>query len=194
MTIGEKKKRKQRSDRKRDIKPYLNLEIRDGIHRLSYILSMPIKDICEKLLLNSLYGNKDIIQDLSIHFKRGIRINNTYFNGNLNNEKLYSVADGKTERVSLRVKGEVYEVLSALAYGFDVSVSRVAAVFIYESILDGAFVEKLVEEHLETLDKYKKKELKTLLKYIQTEKGDSYSLADLLSFLVDEPIRWSFPD
>ena len=60
--------------------------------------------------------------------------------------------------------------------------------------MDGAFVEKLVEEHLESLDKSRKKELKTLLKYIQTEKGDSYSLADLLSFLVDEPIRWSFPE
>jgi len=44
------------------------------------------------------------------------------------------------------------------------------------------------------LDKSRKKELKQLLRYIKDETNERYGFAELLSSLVEEPIRWVFPD
>lgn len=195
VSIGDSRKRKTRSDKKRDIKPFVSTELKDSIYRLAFITSSPVKDVCEALIVNSIYGNKDIIQELSRYFKRGIRINNTYFTGNLNNETLYSVVEkGENERISFRAKSELYEILSALSYAFDCSVSRVSAVLLYESIIDSDFIEKRVDGYLNSLDSSRKKELKQLLKYIRAETNESYSLVDLLAHLVDEPLKWILPN
>ncbi len=192
LQAGERK-RKVRSDKKKDIKPIVNLELKDSIYRLAYIVKTPVKDVCVDLIENALFGNEKVLLELSKYFRRSIKIKNTIFRGDLKNEKLYSVAFGEKGRVSFRVNQEEYEFISALSYVFDCSVSAVSAVLLYESITDGVFIEKYVETYLNTIDKSEKKELKALLKYIRTETGESYSLVDLLSYLVDEPIRWTFP-
>lgn len=170
------------------------MQLKDSIHRLSFITVTPIKDICELLIKNALFENEAIIQNISKYFRREIRVNNTLYRGNLHNEKIKKTVDGETDRVSFRVKNEVYESLYALSYALDCSVSRVAGVLFYESITDGIFIEKYIESYLDSLDKFRKKELKQLLKYIRKETKESFTLADLLSYLVDEPIRWTFLD
>ena len=192
MSVGGRQ-RKVRSDKKRDIKPTISLELKDSIYRLAFITRTPVKDVCELLVKNVLFENEDIIKDLSRNFRRDIRINNTLYVGHLKNERIAKIEDGETERISFRLTNEDYEIIYALSYALDCSVSRVASILFYESITDAVFIERYVESYLDSLDKSRKKELKQLLKYIRKEIGESYSLADLLSYLVDEPIRWDFP-
>ncbi|MFJ7371576.1 hypothetical protein ACIQVU_19420 [Lysinibacillus sp. NPDC098008] len=192
MTV-EERKRKVRSDKKRDIKPTISLELKDSIYRLSFITRTPVKDVSELLLKNALFENTDILKSLSKNFIRDIRINNTFYIGNLQNERIAKTEDGETDRISFRLKNDVYEILRALSYALDCSVSRIAAILLYESIIDKVFIERYVESYLDSLDKSRKKELKQVLKYIRKETDESYNLVDLLSYLVDEPIRWTFP-
>lgn len=186
-------KRKVRSDKKHDIKPFVNLELKDSIYRLSHITSEPVKDVCEILILNSLYGNRTIVENLSQYFKRNIYLRNSYYNGDLSNEDLYSVSEGEKDRISLRVKREEYENISALAYALDCSISKATAALLYESITDTKFIEEHLEKFVDTLDKSRKKELKQLLKYINGETNEQYTLTDLLALLIDEPLEWLFP-
>lgn len=192
MSVGQSK-RKTRSDKKRDVKPTISVQLKDSVYRLSFITKKPVKDVCEDLIHNSLFGNKEILQRLSRHFKRTIQLNNTIYRGDLENESVYDVTGAENERISFRVTNHVHEFLYNLSYVLDCSVSKVGGVLIYESITDGGFIESYLQGYLNSLDQSRKQELKQLLKYMKSEIGDSYSLADLLSYLVEEPIQWHFP-
>ena len=191
MQAGERK-RKVRSDKKRDIKPTVNVHLKDSIYRLSFITTTAVKDVCELLVLNA-FENEAIIQNTSNYFQRVVRIGHTLFVGSLQNEKIARTIAGETDRISFRVKQDLYEKIYALSYALDCSVSRVAGLLLYESITDADFVEKYMERYINSLDKSRKKELQQLLRYIRKETNERYGFAELLSLLVDEPIKWMFP-
>lgn len=148
--------------------------------------------MCEDLVYNSLYGNEEILKGLSRYFKRSIQLNNTIYRGSLENEDVYELMGEENERISFKVKKPMHTFLYDLAYVMNCSVSKASAVLIYESLTDGRFIENYLQDYLEALDPNRKKELKQLIKYIKLEIGEGYSLADLLSYLVEEPIKWNF--
>lgn len=191
MQAGERK-RKVRSDKKRDIKPTVDVHLKDSIYRLSFITTTAVKDVCELLVLNA-FENEAIIKNTSNYFQRDVRIGNTLFIGSLKNEKIARTIVGKTERLSFRVKPDLYEKIYALSYALDCSVSRVASLLLYESITDADFIEKYINHYIESLDNSRKKELQQLLRYIREETNEQYGFAEVLSLLVDKPIKWIFP-
>lgn len=191
MQAGERK-RKVRSDKKRDIKPTVDVHLKDSIYRLSFITTTAVKDVCELLVLNA-FENEAIIKNTSNYFQRDVRIGNTLFIGSLKNEKIARTIVGKTERLSFRVKPDLYEKIYALSYALDCSVSRVAGLLLYESITDADFIEKYINHYIESLDNSRKKELQQLLRYIREETNERYGFAELLSLLAQEPIKWLFP-
>ena len=107
------RQRKVRSDKKRDIKPTISLELKDSIYRLAFITRTPVKDVCELLVKNALFENEEIIKDLSRNFRRDIRINNTLYVGHLKNERIAKIEDGETERISFRLTNDDYEIIYA---------------------------------------------------------------------------------
>ena len=143
-------------------------------------------------MYNSLYGNEEILKGLSRYFKRSIQLNNTIYRGSLENEDVYELMGEENERISFKVKKPMHTFLYDLAYVMNCSVSKASAVLIYESLTDGRFIENYLQDYLEALDPNRKKELKQLIKYIKLGIGEGYSLADLLSYLVEEPIKWNF--
>lgn len=193
MQVGEPKQRKTRSDKKMDVKPTISIELKDSVYRIAFIKKQAVKRVCEELVWHGLYGNKEILKGLSHYFKRTIQLQDTIYRGDLENETLYDVTGEKNERISFRVTQAVHEFLYNLSYILNCSVSKVAGVLIYEAITDGAFIESYLQSYLNSLDTPRKKELKQLIQYIKSEIGDQYSLADLLSYLIEEPIRWTFP-
>lgn len=144
-------------------------------------------------MFNSLYGNQKILKGLSRYFKRSVQLNNTVYRGSFDNEDVYELMGESNERISFKVKKPMHTFLYDLAYVMNCSVSKASAVLIYESLTDGRFIEHYLQDYLEALDPNRKKELKQLIKYIKLEIGEGYSLADLLSYLVEEPIKWNFP-
>ena len=119
--------RKGRSDKKRDIKPTVSIELKDCVYRLSFITDTPVKDVIEEILIAG-SGRLKIISYLSHHFLRDIKIANTLYMGDSNRipvkKRTYT---GKVERISTRVTQSMYDSLSALAFSMDCSVSRVCA-------------------------------------------------------------------
>ena len=72
----EKKNRKTRSDKKRDLKPIVSLELYESMARLAYITCLPMKDIGEKICRAGLNSEK-VISLLSAQFRRDYLMNET---------------------------------------------------------------------------------------------------------------------
>ncbi|MCM3176307.1 hypothetical protein [Cytobacillus horneckiae] len=54
----EEKKRKTRSDKKKDIKPTINIKLHECINRLSYITNTPVKDVGVHICMAELESKK----------------------------------------------------------------------------------------------------------------------------------------
>ena len=124
--MREVRRRKIRSDKKKQIRPSLNLEIYESIYRLSTITRRPVKDICEILILHGLKSD-EILVSLSQYLKRNIQVKNSIYRGHIDNEPLYDVyTDARRNRVSFTLQMETYDLLYTMAYCFGVSVSKMA--------------------------------------------------------------------
>lgn len=181
--------RKTRSDKKRDIAPTVPEELRDTIYRLATITDQSMKFVAEQVCANGLTQNK-VISYLSQNFRRDIRVNNTVYLGDSNIRpisKYYS--NGKTARVSIRFKEEVYEKICALSYALDCTVSRACALLLDASVRDSDFINEFVKRYLEAnIDADRMRELKKILKYINADNpfNEEFSWAALLSYMMDE--------
>ena len=178
--------RKQRSDKKREVQPYITMQLKDTIYRLSYITSTPVKDICEFMCIY-LINSPKAINALSMHFKRDIKLNNTLYFGSLDNQSINKRLNRPTERVTVRFKQMDYEFISVLSYALDCSASRVVAVLLEIALTDIKVVNIYIKEQLnEYLTPGQMKELRNLLKHLNRESDENSSWAALLSIIADE--------
>lgn len=181
-----KKGRATRSDKKRDVKPFVTVELKDAIYRLSYITETPVKDVCEELCIFSLNQNY-IIEEFSQYFVRKIRIKNTIYFGDLDNPRIHTKKlGGRTERISLRLKPETYEFIYTLSYALNCSVSRVVAILLEKGMHDITFINDYINTHLSSIDEKRKKELQKILDYINNDSDEEITIGSLLSYIVDE--------
>lgn len=128
-----------------------------------------------------------MIEDLSQFFHRDIRINNTLYFGSLENPRIHMLKfPAKTERVSLRLKRNVYEVVNTLSYALDCSVSRVVSLLLERGMHDIRFVNTYINTNLNSIDERRKKELQKILDYINGELEEEITLAALLSYIAAE--------
>lgn len=178
--------RKQRSDKKREVKPYITVDLKDMIYRLSYITSTPVKDICEFMCIYLIHDPK-AINALSTHFKRDIRLNKTLYFGSLDNHSINKRLNTPTERVTVRFKQMDYEFISILSYALDCSASRVVAVLLEIALTDIKVVNIYIKQHLyEHVTSGQMKELRNILKHLNRESDENSSWATLLSIVADE--------
>jgi len=178
--------RKERSDKKRDVKPVISIELKDAIYRLAYITQTPIKDVAERMI-NHAITEREIIDNLSQSFRRDVRINNTLHHGHIQNRRISKREEGERERITLRLTQRTYEVVAVLAYALDVSASRVCALLLDESMHDFRFVNGYVNRYLSgKLSESQMRELRDILRYVNEYEDDQMTLASLLSSIVDE--------
>ena len=178
--------RKQRSDKKREVNPYLHVDLKDMIYRLSYITHTPVKDICEFMCVYVM-GNRKAIYVLSTQFKRDIRLDNTLYRGMPDNVSAKKRVDGPSERVTVRFKQADYELISILSYALDCSASRVVAILLEMALQDIQIVNMYIKKYLhEQLTPVQMKELRNLLKHLNSESDENSSWATLMSVVIDE--------
>jgi len=190
--------RKPRTDRKIDVKPLLPNLTKMAIYRLSFITQMPVKSLAEYLIMTGLQ-NKEVIDRLAASFQRDIRINNTYYNGDLNNPSIkIRTEPGTHDTISVRVNMKTNEVLMVLAYSLGCSKSRVCAVLIEYSMDNYTIVNDLIRGYLERgLDNERMEELKQLISYINKVDPNNITWAQLLSHIIEEvhtPVLTSLQD
>ncbi|MGN4128057.1 hypothetical protein ACMGD3_24085 [Lysinibacillus sphaericus] len=185
MNREEDRKRKQRSDKKKDVKPYLTLSLISSLNRLTYITDVYLKDLTEEMILYAIKDSNTLSQ-LSQHFKKDILVNNTIYMGRLDNPQVSKRENESTDRISTRLKADDYEVIRSLAYAMDVSRARVCALLINASMNNINFVNDYVKQHLsKSLTEHQMRELKNLLKSANLD-GEHYSWGALLSQIMDE--------
>jgi hypothetical protein len=188
MTV-EVKKRKTRSDKKRDIKPTIPITLKESIYRLSYITNTPVKDVSEYLLVSGLQSKK-IMDELSNYFRRGLIIGNTVFIGDLERTSIQQKRrGGKKERITIRVDASTYENINSLAYALDCTPSTAAAILLEVSIQDVHNVNRYAKRYFKNkLDETRMRELKEILKYIERNNpyDEKFSWMEMLNYFVEE--------
>lgn len=181
--------RKVRSDRKRDIKPTVTLELRECIYRLAYITDTPVKDVAEAICINGITSPK-VIEYIAQHFRRDIRFVNTLYRSNANSTPIKKrYLNGQTARITIRFKTDTYDTIAAMAYALDCTVSRACALVLDASVRDGEFIDGFVRGYLEqSLDAERMGELRRVLKYVNANNPyeETYTWAALLSLMVEE--------
>lgn len=184
-----KKSRKTRSDKKRDIKPTVSTSLKDCIYRLSYITNTPVKDVAEVICEKGLESRK-VMDYLSNYFRRDLRFRNTWYIGDLERESLQRKYQSKTnERITIRFKQSVYENIAALSVALDVTPSKATALLLDASIRNmnvlNAYVKRYLHDHI---DQVRMKELKQVLKYINKNNpyNEEISWFALLSLIVED--------
>lgn len=188
MTVGERT-RKVRSDKKKEVKPTISVQLKDTIYRISYITNTPVKDIAESLCIHGI-SSKKVMDVLSWNLRRSIRLDNTMYMGDLSRPALQRMGPaGECERISVRFKQCDYENLSTLAFGLSVTPSRATALLLDASIRDRDFINSYFEGYLnKQLDDRRMAELKVVLKYLNENNPyeEEISWGMLLSYIMEE--------
>lgn len=179
------KQRKQRSDKKKEVKPYLITSLKMSLNRLTYLTDSDIKNLTEAMVLYSI-KDSNTISYFSKHFKSDIVLNNTLYRGRLDNPQISKRDTEDTDRISTKFKAEDYEVIRALAHAMDISKARVCALLIRYTMNNMNFVNEYVKDHLsKSLSDHQMRELRNLLKSANSE-GEHFSWGSLLSQIMDE--------
>jgi len=178
-----------RSDKKWSVQPMVSKELKETIHRLSYITDEPIKDVMEEICQYGI-SNKKINTHLSKNFIRTVRIDNTLYIGDSNRTPVNRrTARGQSNRISTRVTGQMHDTLKVLAYALDCSTAKACALLLHATIQDVEFMDEFVWGYLKKhVTDDRMKELKKVLKYINENNpyNEDISWGSFLTFLIDE--------
>ncbi|KGX85218.1 hypothetical protein [Pontibacillus litoralis] len=186
------KKRKVRSDKKRDVKPTIAVELKDCIYRLSYITNTPVKDVAEVICEKGIKSRK-VIDYLSSFFRRDYNYMSTVSTVYIGDPSLESLQgkyqSGKNERITIRFSQVTYDEIKCLAAALDVTPSKATALLLDASVRNTNLLNAYVKLYLnENVDKRRMKELKQVLQYVNKNNpyNDDISWFTLLSFLLEE--------
>ena len=178
--------RKVRSDKKREVKPVIKLELKDAIYRLSYITYTPVKDVCARLC-SYVINDKRAIGHYSQYFQRDIRLSNTLYFGHPSNKRFTKRDPGENDRLTVRFTQAEYDSIAILSYALDCTPSRTVAVLLYGAMSNMEFVNRYIREYLDGhLSENQMRELRGVLKYVNHRSDASMSWMALLGTIVDE--------
>lgn len=187
--IKEDRKRKVRSDKKKDIKPTVSIHLKETICRISYITNKPIKIVAEEICLLSLMDKK-IIEELSTHFRRNFKYGSTLFIGNIELTSLQrEKINGQSERITIRFKQDDSENINALSYALDVTPSKATALLLEYGIKNRLLINNYIKDYIkETIDPGRMRELKKIIKFINESNPheEEFSWSEFMSFIIDE--------
>lgn len=183
------RKRKVRSDKKRDVKPTVHISLYECISRLSYITMTPMKDVAEYLCVRGLNSRK-VIEVLSKQFRRNYFFKNTLFIGKpdrISNRVMRRT--GMKKRLSIRITQETHDRISELAFALDMTVSSATAILLETAAKNPDFIDQYVSKHVtETLSPARKEQLKEVLRYLKKNNpyAEEITMARLISYIIEE--------
>lgn len=186
QTLDRGEYKKERSDKKRQVKPLIPIDTKEAIHRLSHITSTPIKDVCEFLICHVI-RDKKTIDVLATYFRRSVMIDQTFCNGNINVKHIGKRLNEPGELVSITFKKLDYELISALAYALDCTPTRTTSILLQHATCDIRAVNEYVYINMRhQLTEGQIKELRKVLTYINHYNDDAVSWAAILSKIVGD--------
>ena len=160
--VGE---RKQRVDKKVEIKPTLSLDFKKQLYAFAELCGEPVKEIAERLCVKGMFAD-EIITDIRGWFRRdykystaiGRNFNKIAF-GDEERPKLKITLQGDTSKITMRLYKEEADQLSQLAFALDLTVSSTVSVLLRMTTKNDEFMNKFVDGMRE-LDNKQIKEVK----------------------------------
>ena len=184
--MQKREERAQRSDKKRDVKPTVKLDLKDALYRLSSITYTPVKDVCPTLCM-LVVNDRQSIQSMSKYFKRDLLFDTTIFRGHVTNLTIDKRLNGLGERVTMRLSHDEYSKIALLAFALDCTISRATAILLEISMKEVRFVNSYIKGFLRhELSESEMREFKEILSYINRNGESHHSWASLLAHVVDE--------
>lgn len=181
-----KKKRKVRSDKKKDVKPTVSVELHDCISRISYITNTPMKDVAEFICVQGLFS-REVLDVLSPNFRRNFSFGNILYIGDLHRTQDRSVKkDGAKKRLTIRFRQEDYDRLAELAHALDVTVSSAVSILLETAIKNRHIIDAYFTSYIhQSLDPSRKEQFKAVEKFIQKENPfqEDISFLDALHYI-----------
>ncbi|MEN0645566.1 hypothetical protein MKY91_20585 [Alkalicoccobacillus gibsonii] len=184
------KQRQIRSDKKIDVRPTIPAQFKQIIGRLSYIVTVPEKDIIE-FIINSAIRSETVLDGLSKYFVYDYMYGTTLHLGSYDNpsikEELNRLYE-RTEKVraTTRLKQTDYDNLFQLANSLNCTRSCAAWVLIERGIKDHAIIQSLLRSFLENeLDPQRMKQLEEMIHFINKNKEsgeEDFTLIEMLSY------------
>lgn len=164
-------KRKQRSDKKIDVKPTVSLEFKRNLYTFAYLCDEPVKDVAERLILEGLFS-KLIIDQFCKWLRRDYYYNNAVAVGHQDRPKLKILYAGETSKISIKLLREDYDILSDLAHALDVPPTTAAGMIIKMTLNSVTFMRDYVQTFLRHLDSEKKRQIEALLIMMWKKEGE----------------------
>ncbi|MEW9672976.1 hypothetical protein [Ammoniphilus sp. 3BR4] len=187
------RKRKKRSDRKREIQPVISVELYDCIARISYITTTPIKNVGETLYMEGFRSQK-VIDQLSPFFRRDFRYSNQY--GDIiiipgDTDRIpfkINRGDGIRARISMRFHQDNHDKISELAFTLDMTVSSAAALLLETAFSLDIGLDYIQGYIVKSLDANRLEQLEAVLQFMneQNHPDQRITMTDLLDFLAGE--------
>lgn len=131
MMAGE---RKERSDKKRAVAPYISSAAYEQVARIGYVCDLPLKAVGELLSRESL-RSREILDVIKLNFRRDYIVDSyQYCLGQARNKPFRMEFKGEKQRLSMRFYNFEYERFAALAYALDCSI-QMAVGYVIETAL-----------------------------------------------------------
>lgn len=188
MNRKEEVKRKVRSDKKRDVKPTIPIELYDCISRLSYITSTPMKDVSEQIICNAL-TNQGLIELLSKHFRRDYWFSDSILFKGIKEQTAYRTIKrgGIKRRLTIRFQQPVHDKLCELAYALDLTVSSTTGLLLDCAVRNSHIVYGYIDFYIEqVLDEGRLKQLKEVMRFIESH--NPYEEKVTIAMLIDQVV------
>ncbi|WP_103110963.1 hypothetical protein [Brevibacillus reuszeri] len=113
--------RKERSDKKRPVAPYISAGAYEQIARVGYVCDLPLKTIGEMLARESL-KSKELLDSIKLNFRRDFIVDEyQYCLGNADNKPFRMTFIGEKKRLAMRFYSFEHEKYAALSYALDCS-------------------------------------------------------------------------
>ena len=184
--IGDSNYKPVRSDKKRQVKALITFDTKEMIHRLSHVTHTPLKDVSE-YLINYVVNDVHTLQILAQYFKRGVQLDNTFYNGNPSNRGIAKRIKSDTDIISMKFTQRDYDKLAAVAYGLDLTPSRTAAVLLELSSQNVRAINEYVYINLVSeLTDTQMNELRKVLSYANRNNKNNSTWITLLSRIVGD--------
>lgn len=185
----EGRERKIRSDKKRQIKPTIPIELYDCISVVSYITRTPMKNIGEFVVMESLQ-NKEVVEHLSRHQRRTYWHSGTMFLGDesLQPYRLPPSGSGK-RRTTITFSQGFADELTKYAFTLDTSLATATSLLLETGMKHKDIVNKYFHNNIDyTLDSNKKQKLKSVYKYVVKNSpfNEHVSILEIIKMLLDD--------
>lgn len=174
--------------KKREVKPFLDIETKDTIYKISDVTGYSVKSICEDFYKHSF--NNGFGYDLAPYFKRNLEIDGVLFKGNMVNEK-FEPFSTENERVSTALEVELFEYAYQLSYAIGCSIAKVVSYAIEKSMKDFEFLNGYAKQFL--FNKIEADKTNTILSAVDSlnsKNEEEFNLIALLLYIADEYKRF----